>query len=170
MNLQDVRTLVDYHYWGRDRALDAVERLPHAEFTQALGNSFGSIRDTLVHIYWADTIWGERWHGRVPDVRFEPSMFPDVASLRRAWAAHEQEIRALVERLGEVGIQQPITYRSLSGQPSTEPFWQLLQHVVNHGTYHRGQVTTMLRQLGSAPPKSTDLITFYRERNAMSRT
>ena len=40
----------------------------------------------------------------------------------------------------------------------------MLQHVVNHGTYHRGQITTMLRQQGVAPPKSTDLITFYRER------
>lgn len=170
MNLQDVRTLVDYHYWGRDRVLAAVEPLTAAQFTQPLGNSFGSIRDTLVHIYWADRIWGERWHGRVPAIAFEPAAYPDVASVRRAWTAHEQEIRALVEQFGEVGIQQPITYHSLSGKPSTELFWQLLQHVVNHGTYHRGQVTTLLRQLGAAPPKSMDLITFYRERNAISGT
>ena len=41
--------------------------------------------------------------------------------------------------------------------------WHMLQHVVNHATYHRGQVTTLLRQLGAAPPKSMDLIAYYRE-------
>jgi uncharacterized damage-inducible protein DinB len=44
--------------------------------------------------------------------------------------------------------------------------WQMLQHVVNHSTYHRGQVTTMIRQLGAAPPQAMDLIAFYRERGA----
>jgi uncharacterized damage-inducible protein DinB len=131
-----------------------------------MGNSFPSIRDTLVHVHWADRIWGERWHGRVADLAFEPGTCPDVPSLRRAWSEHESDIRALVEGLGEVGIQQPITYRNLKGQQSTELFWQLLQHVVNHGTYHRGQVTTMLRQLKVEPAKSMDLITFYRERAA----
>lgn len=166
MHLQDVRTLLDYHYWGRDRVLDAVSALTPEQYTQPLGNSFPSIRDTLAHVFWADTIWGARWQGRQPDMVFEPTTWPDVAALRSAWSAHEQEMRALVERLGEVGIQQPIAYRSLNGTPSAEPFWQLVQHVVNHGTYHRGQVTTLLRQLGVRPPKSMDLITFYRERNA----
>ena len=166
MNLQDVRTLVDYHYWARDRVLDAVERIEPAQFTKPLGNSFSSIRDTLVHVYWADWLWGERWQGRVPDLTFEPAKYPDVAALRGVWVDHERQMRALVEQFGEVGIQQAITYRNLKGQQSTELFWQLLQHVVNHGTYHFGQVTTMLRQMHAEPPKSIDLITFYRERAA----
>jgi uncharacterized damage-inducible protein DinB len=57
-------------------------------------------------------------------------------------------------------------YRFMNGQATESAFWQMFQHVVNHGTYHRGQVTTMLRQLGAAPPKSTDMITFYREKSA----
>lgn len=164
MNLQDVRLLVDYHYWARDRVLDAVDRLTPAQFTTSLGNSFTSIRDTLAHIYWADCIWADRWQGRQASLTFDPAKYTDAAALRRAWREHEHEVRVLVERLGEVGIQQPISYKSLSGKPSTELFWQLLQHVVNHGTYHRGQVTTMIRQLKAEPPKSMDLITFYRER------
>ena len=51
----------------------------------------------------------------------------------------------------------------LTGQPASSPFWPMLQHVVNHGSYHRGQVTMMLRQLGAQPPKSLDLIAFYRQ-------
>jgi uncharacterized damage-inducible protein DinB len=57
-----------------------------------------------------------------------------------------------------------LDYQLFNGAAGRSVFWHMLQHVVNHASYHRGQVTTMLRQLGAAPPKSTDLITFYRER------
>ena len=59
-----------------------------------------------------------------------------------------------------------IEYKSLNGQSSTSPYWQMIVHVVNHGTYHRGQVATMLRQLGATPAQSTDMIVFFRERQA----
>ena len=55
-------------------------------------------------------------------------------------------------------------YKLLSGQPAASPFWQMLQHVVNHASYHRGQVTTMLRQLGATPAKSMDMIAYLSER------
>jgi uncharacterized damage-inducible protein DinB len=68
-------------------------------------------------------------------------------------------------RLGEQGIDKVFEYKLLSGQPGSSVFWQMLQHVVNHASYHRGQVTTMLRQLGGQPGKSMDMIAFYREQN-----
>jgi uncharacterized damage-inducible protein DinB len=166
MNLQELRTLVDYHYWARDRLLEAVERLTPDQFTKDLGNSFRSIRDTLVHLYGADRIWCARWEGESPQSMPDAAGFPDVASIRRAWTDQEGRVRAVLERLGEQGVGAPIEYRMLTGQPQAQPFWQMLQHVVNHGSYHRGQVTTMMRQLEQAPPKSMDLISFYRERNA----
>ena len=57
-----------------------------------------------------------------------------------------------------------LRYRTFNGEEMESAFSQMLQHVVNHATYHRGQVTTMLRQLGAPAPKSQDLIRFYRER------
>ena len=166
MNLQALETLLDYHYWARDRVLDAAERLTPEQFTKELGNSFPSVRDTLVHLFSADWIWCCRWEGESPQAMLDPATFPDVASLRAVWSDHEAKVRALLARLGENGIGRVIEYRTFNGIPSAQPFWQILQHVVNHGSYHRGQVTTMLRQLGAAPPKSLDLITFYRERSA----
>ena len=65
----------------------------------------------------------------------------------------------------EGGVSRVIEYKLMSGPHGASPFWQMLQHVVNNGSYHRGQVTTMLRQLGADPPKSQDLIAFYRERD-----
>jgi uncharacterized damage-inducible protein DinB len=166
MNFQTLETLLDYHYWARDRILDAAERLTAEQLTRDLGNSFPSVRDTLVHLFSADWIWCARWEGQSPQTMLDPETFPDVASIRAAWTDHEQKVRAILTTLGENGITRTIEYKTLTGLASAQPFWQILQHVVNHGSYHRGQVTTMLRQLGAAPPKSLDLIAFYRERSA----
>jgi uncharacterized damage-inducible protein DinB len=168
MNLQELRTLVDYHYWARDRLLDAVDRLSSEQLNEDLGNSFPSIRDTLVHLYGADRVWCDRWEREPPRGMPDPVGFPDVPSIRRAWEEQERKVRAVLERLGEQGVGEPIEYKMLTGQVQAQPFWQMLQHLVNHGSYHRGQVTTMLRQLEQPPPASVDLITFYRERNAVA--
>jgi len=164
MNPDDLRRLLDYHYWARDRMLDAVAPLPPDQFTRDMGNSFRSIRDTLVHTYSAEWIWYSRWSGESPSAMFSPDAFPDQGSIRQAWLEHERKMRALFAPLDDVGIARVIEYTSLSGQTAASVLWHMVQHVVNHATYHRGQVTTMIRQLGAAPPKSTDLITFYRER------
>jgi uncharacterized damage-inducible protein DinB len=166
MNLQDLRMLLDYHYWARDRVLEAAGRLTPEQLIKPLGNSFPSIRDTLVHLYGADWIWCARWEGDSPTGLPSSETFPDVAAIRRTWTEHEKRVRVLVEALGEDGIQRPLPYRGMDGRQQAQVFWQQLQHVVNHGSYHRGQVTTMMRQLGAAPPKSMDLIAFHRERAA----
>ena len=166
MNLQDVRTLVDYHYWARDRLLDAVEQLSHEQLIRDLGNSFPSIRDTLAHLYGAEWIWCSRWEGESPKGFPNPAGFPELASIRKAMIDVERRIRAVVDRLDEAGIAKSIEYRTIDGKVYAQPFWQILQHLVNHGSYHRGQVTTMIRQLKAPALKSMDLIAFYRLRAA----
>lgn len=162
MNLQDLRTLLDYHYWARDRLLDALEPLTADEFNRDLGSSFQSIRETIVHTYAAEGAWHSRWQGKSPTTLMTSDAFPDVAALRSAWQAHEAKMRAFVEQIGDEGITRVIEYKLLNQQAGASPFWQMLQHVVNHASYHRGQVTTMLRQMGAKPPKSMDMIAFYR--------
>ena len=168
MNFQALQTLLDYHYWARDRVLEAAERLTPEHLTRDLGNSFPSVRDTLVHLFSADWIWCARWEGESPQTMLDPKTFPDVATIRAAWKEHEQKVRAILTQLGENGISRAIEYRTLNGLAQAQPFWQMLQHVVNHGSYHRGQVVTMLRQLGGAPPPSMDLIAFYRAQASAS--
>jgi uncharacterized damage-inducible protein DinB len=75
----------------------------------------------------------------------------------------EGKVRAYFEIAGESGLDRVIEYRLMSGTPGAAPLWQMVAHVVNHATYHRGQVTTLLRQLGAVPAKSTDMITYFRE-------
>ena len=166
MTPADLRTLVDYNYWARDRILDAVGALSPEQFTRAMGSSFASVRDTLVHMYSAEWVWHARWQGQSPTVPLSAADWPDLASLVVSWRDLEAKVRAFVNGRDEAGAAAVMGYRLINGQPGRSPFWQMLQHVVNHGTYHRGQVTSLVRQLGAPPPKSTDLITFYRERQA----
>jgi uncharacterized damage-inducible protein DinB len=164
MNLQDLRTLLDYHYWARDRLLEAVDALTPEQYTRDLGSSFKSIRDTVAHIYAAERAWYQRWQGQSPTSLLSTDLFPDVAAVRHQWLELEARMRAFVDGLGETGVKRVIDYTLLSGQGGASPMWQMLQHVVNHASYHRGQVTTMLRQMGAAPGKSMDLIAFHRSR------
>jgi uncharacterized damage-inducible protein DinB len=164
MTHAELTVLVDYHYWARDRVLAAIEPLSPQQYTQDIVSSFRSVRDTVVHTYSAEWIWYRRWQGESPTALIPGDRFPDVASLRSAWMELERDVRAFLATRHDAGLSQVFEYRLLSGQPCATPFWQMLQHVVNHATYHRGQLTTLLRQLGAKPPESMDLITFYRLR------
>jgi uncharacterized damage-inducible protein DinB len=165
MNLQDLRTLLDYHYWARDRMFDALDALTPEQLTRDMGGSFTSLHDTVSHLYAAEHAWYGRWKGDSPSALLTGSAFPDLAAVRRAWMDHEPKMRAFLESLGEEGINRVMAFKMLSGQPASSPFWQMLQHLVNHASYHRGQVTTMLRQMGAQPAKSLDMIAFYRSRS-----
>ena len=163
MTYHDLKLLVDYNYWACDRMLDAVSALTPEQFTHDLRNSFGSIRDTIAHICDAEFIWQSRWRGEQPTGFRKPDRMPDLAAARREWTELEGGMRAALEAMGREGVERTIEYKDFRGAARSDVFWQTVQHVVNHGSYHRGQVTTMLRQLGAAPPKSMDLIAFYRE-------
>jgi len=162
MTVQDLQTMLDYHYWARDRLLDAVATLTPDQYTRDLGSSFRSVRETVTHIYAAEWAWHERWQGRSPTALLSPDLFPDLAALRRTWAELEGDMRDFVAGLDDQGPSRIVEYKLLSGQAGASPVWQMLQHVVNHASYHRGQVTTMLRQMGAAPAKPMDMIAYYR--------
>ena len=165
MTREDAVNLVDYHYWARDRTLDGVGILTPEQYTQDLASSFTSIRDTLVHMYGAELTWYLRWVGTSPTTPPDPAQFPDVTALRTAWKSQEQKIRLLVDSLASANeLDRKLRYRTFDGQAMESLFSHMLQHVVNHASYHRGQITTMLRQLGAPAPKPQDLIRFYRER------
>jgi uncharacterized damage-inducible protein DinB len=163
MTAANIRTLLDYHYWARDRLFEAVEPLDVATFTAPRESSFSSIRDTLAHTCLAEWAWYSRWQGQSPSSFPALDQFANAASLRTAWHELEQQVRAFIEPMSDADVTRVVPYRLLSGVEAASPIWQMVQHLVNHASYHRGQVTTMLRQAGAKPAKSMDLITFYRE-------
>ena len=162
MTREHVRLLNDYNSWANRRALDACAALTSEEFTRDLGSSYPSVRDTLAHIMGGESFWLERWRGRSPSAVPRPEPFPDLASLRARWEEIEREVQQFVTTRTAEDLARVQHYRTTEGNPNAQPLWQMLQHVANHGSYHRGQIATMLRQLGAAPA-ATDLILFYRE-------
>ncbi len=163
MNLQDVFTLYEYNRWANGRTLEAAEKLDPEAFVRDLRNSFSSVRDTLAHILGAEWIWLCRWQGESPKKPLAAAEFPTVSRLRERFSAVDHERGVFLAGLTEARLPQALTYKDLAGNPYRLPLVAVLQHVVNHGTYHRGQITTMLRQLGAAPV-ATDMSRFFLER------
>lgn len=163
MTPEEMKVLYDYNAWANRREMDAASALTNEQFTKQLGSSFSSVRDTLAHIYGAEWVWLERFQGRSPASLPDVAEFADLASLREAWREHEARLLKFVGGLQQEDLNRVMEYKTLKFGTYSNPLWQSMQHLVNHGTYHRGQVTTMLRQLG-AQPILTDLMHFYRER------
>ena len=163
MTPEEMCTLYDYNAWANRRSLDAAGALTREQFVKPMGSSFGSVRDTLAHICGAEWIWLERFQGRSPSALPDTGAVEDVASLREKWSEQEARLLAFVGKLTQEDLNRVMEYKTLKFGVYRNPLWQSMQHVVNHGTYHRGQVTTLLRQLG-AQPMLTDLMHFYRER------
>ena len=163
MTPQEMRMLYDYNAWANHRSMDAASSLTAEQFVQPMGSSFSSVRDTLAHIYGGEWVWLERFQGRSPSSLPDTTQFQDNASLKERWSEHEARLLGFVRGLAQSDLDRVMEYKTLKFGVYSNPLWESMQHLVNHGTYHRGQVTTLLRQLG-AQPIATDLMHFYRER------
>jgi len=165
MDVAYIRTLFAYDRWANSRMLSAVGKLREEQLRRDMSSSHRSVRDTLVHILSAERVWLARWRGSPPVVHLDPSKFPSVAALGAGWEEMERNMGVWLSSLTDEQVQGVVSYSTFAGQPQAQPLWQQMAHVANHSTYHRGQVTTMLRQLG-AEPVVTDLIAFFREQAA----
>lgn len=165
MDLNDIGELYAYNRWANQRTLNASAQLKGESFVRPMGSSFSSVRDTLTHILAAEWIWIERWHGRFPTSMLDPRDFPDLTTIRHRWEAVEGDYRHFIQALTLERLQQELVYINRSGERYSYPLWQQMTHVVNHSSYHRGQITTLLRQL-AAQAVSTDFLTYYDEQQA----
>ena len=155
--LVTLRELFNYNYWARDRQLEACRTLNQEQFQRPLGNSFSSLRDTLVHLVGAEWVWLERLRGRSPKSLPAAEEFSDLKAVAERWRAVEQGMRSYLDGLREAELSCKVCYTNFAGVTWEYPVWLVLLHLVNHQTYHRGQVTMFLRQLGARPP-AVDLL------------
>lgn len=162
----DSRFLVehfDYSRWATEKVLDAVAPLTTEELNRPLHNSFESVMATLVHIFGADRIWLSRFQNQPRLKLTDAGETFTLPELKNAWAAVHDRFAQWAAGMPQDKIDGLLAYRNLQGKRIELPQWQACLHVVNHATYHRGQVTTMLRQLGHSSV-STDLIFYYIEK------
>ena len=147
-----VNELFRYNYWASDRQLQACGSLTEEQFLRPLGSSFSSIRDTLAHLVGAG---GRGWSagGRPPRPMLSPEEFPTLAAVRERWRRVEFEMNEYLAALSEEALPRPTTYVSPTGESWTYTLWRMMLHLLNHQSYHRGQVATRLRQSGIQPPE-----------------
>ena len=169
MTKNDIHLLYEYDRWANARVLNSVAPLDGEQFTREVGGSFRSLRDTLVHLISGEWIWLQFWKAppTTPEAMsklrarreamFNPSAFPDAGTVQSKWAEVAEEQIRFVDGLTDESVQQLLPFRSGQIQLAL-----LMQHLANHSTYHRGQVSMIMRQLG-AEPVATDFHVFLAE-------
>jgi uncharacterized damage-inducible protein DinB len=165
MTASDARLHLRYSTWASKKVLEAASALKPDDLDRTVGVSHGSIVGTLTHIQYADWIWYTRVSGA--SMEKPGGTFADV---QNSWPALLAKWEAWSDALTDADLLRMIDYKSaLDGKSYSTPVWQIVMHVVNHATLHRGQAVGMIRQLGIAPP-ATDLIFYYRELEAKGAT
>jgi uncharacterized damage-inducible protein DinB len=156
-----LRTHIDYTAWASLHLLNAGTELTPEELIHDFQTADRSVLGTLTHLFAADRLWLGRLTG-TPAPGFISAADREFATLQTAWPALLERWKTWAAELTNEQAMEQIAYTDLKGRHWKEPLWQLIFHVVNHGTHHRGQVSGFLRSLGHAPPQ-LDLIYYYRQ-------
>ena len=165
MTTADIEFLFGYNRWANQKTFDVASRLEAQDFMKQLGTSFATVHGTLVHIVGAEWVWLERWNGSSPQSRPGASDLTTAEAIRQRLSEVEGGQQKLISSLTDSALVNAFSYTSFSGEQWTYPLGLSMQHLVNHSSYHRGQVTTLLRQLG-ADAISTDLLRYVDALNA----
>lgn len=161
-----LRDLLLYMLWADRLTLAAVRKVKPEDLTRDAGVSFGSVLGTLGHTLGSQRLWLSRFLGNPLTSRPEAGEYPDLPSWIAGWEETASQVEAFLAGLSDEQLAAPLTWASLpDGAAHTLPLWQAVMHLVNHTTYHRGQVISLLRQMGYPVPH-TDLIVFFNERAA----
>src|SRR5438874_3049610 len=163
MDVAEVRELFAYNAWANRQCFAALEPLPAESYFRDLRSSHGGIHGTLCHIVWAEHLWLTRWLGQSPPAVAQGKDLASLAKVRARWQEVATQRQPFLDALTEATLAATLTVHPSTGGAYVHTYLQTLQHAVDHSSYHRGQIITLLRQLGVKPP-STGLILFYRER------
>jgi len=162
MTNHEARQLFDYNSWANARMFSAAEALTAEQLEAPLVSSFPSLMATLAHIVETEWTWLRRWLGERPAASPAWVDEPSLRELKAQLAAVEAERASFLAGRTDADLAGVVSYHGGDGQAFAHPLEDLIRHVVNHSTYHRGQLVTLLRQLGHTPP-STDFTRYLRE-------
>ncbi|MGH9443542.1 MAG: DinB family protein [Thermoanaerobaculia bacterium] len=157
ISAETLRIQLEYTEWATNRLLEAAAKLSPEQLARDFGTADKSVLGTLTHVFAADRVWLARIEG-TPQERPEGY---DLPRLGREWGALYARWKSWATALTPPAVEEKLSYKDLKGNPWVSPIWQIVLHVVNHGTHHRGQVAGFLRSMGQVPPP-LDLIAYYR--------
>lgn len=161
MTMAEALELFAYNAWANRQIFDAAGALPGDAYLRDLKSSHGGIHGTLAHIVWAEHLWLNRWLRKPNPAVPQGQNLRTLAEVRGRWEEIEAERGAFLGRLREEQLDETRAVKPSAGGEYVHTLHQMFRHAVDHSTYHRGQVVTLLRQVGAVPP-NTGLIVFYR--------
>jgi uncharacterized damage-inducible protein DinB len=161
LNADALRTHLDYTAWASTRLVAAASGLTPEELTRDFGTADHSVLGTLVHVYAADRIWLSRIRGNPPARFIDPEKDMRLDVLQNDWPKLLDEWGSWAAGLTGESAATRLSYKDMKGNAYETPVWQIILHVVNHATHHRGQVSGFLRAMGHTPPP-LDLMAYYR--------
>ena len=153
----DDESLYAYNRWANERTVASCRQLTAEEYERKIGGGWPSVRDTLVHVGSATKAWHDRLHGNPPSRLLTGADVPELDAAVRLLEEADALLTRMVldtppERRSEI-----VDFRNLQGAIRKVPLWTLFRHAVNHASYHRGQISTMIRSMGK-DPKATDFV------------
>ncbi|HRN73085.1 MAG TPA: DinB family protein [Ginsengibacter sp.] len=154
--------LAAYRKWANRQIIDTLKTVPEEVLSRDMNDSFGGIRNTLFHLLLSEHIWWDR-------IRLQENISPPSDSLKKDFAKMTREIlkfsdawMELIEEASENRLQHVFEYRNSKKEAFKQPLYEVLLHILNHQTYHYGQIITMLREQGIDKLPATDFIKFSR--------
>ena len=156
------RQLLLYTLWADRVTIRALREVTPEDLTRDTGSSFPSLLKTAAHLLGAEKIWLSRFLGTALDPVPTENDFSELIPLVIAWEETAAGVEAFLAGLTDEQLETPLSWSNSRGESFTRPLWQPVAHLVNHSTYHRGQIVTMLRQMGY-PVSGTDLVYYLQE-------
>lgn len=147
-----VQQLYDYNYWANHRYLAVAASLTEEQLFHKQGHSWESVHGVLVHMMSSERMWPQRWRGETGTF-LDPKDFPTAASIQDYWVEVEKNMQEFISGQTEQGLSGNITYTNPKGQTFTLPLWQMMVHVPNHNTHHRGELAAMFALMGIPHPE-----------------
>jgi uncharacterized damage-inducible protein DinB len=163
MSIDYFRQFADYNHWANRRLYAAALAMPDELYRRPTGVFFGSLHGTLNHLLLTDRIWLKRLtgEGEHPD-RLSAILFEDRNDLVRARMAEDARLIKVVNGYTDAGLSEAVSYQTTSGKPYQQPLAEILLHLFNHQTHHRGQAHACCSILTGKEPPSLDLLAFQR--------
>ena len=163
MQKTEILSLYAYNRWANRRILEATKQISPGQFLAPAPVSFGSLRGTLVHLLGAETLWRKRCQDKIsPSVLLAEEQLPTFDLLREYWQEEENAWQAFLNDLSDEALHRVVHYTSMKGVPFETVLWQILLHVVNHGTQCRSEAAVVLTSYNQSPG-DLDYILFLRQ-------
>jgi uncharacterized damage-inducible protein DinB len=163
VTVKDLELLYSYGDWANRKVFGVISQLTPEEFSRSVVGSYGSVRNTMVHVLSAEAGWLERCGGPRRGPRLNPADFPTVESIVQLWSKVETQMRAFLTTLKDDDLARHVEFSIDQAGKHSMPLGELIHHAATHAVHHRGQVALLLRSLGHAPG-NFDILFYYADR------